>query len=128
MPVLSIICALLAATIVAIVVMVAVLDWAGDQPLVRRLALYALAGGLVWAGPSRFAAHPGPNLGDLMFLLAVGALLLMAYGRGLADHADPWDGKRDGRFLNISGHPAAERPTNANVDLVRDRLRRLRDR
>ena len=95
-------CIGLAVAIVAIVVMVALLDWA-DAPRGERIALCAIASGLVMAAPSRLSAgHVG--LGDLLFLAGVLALVVLTYGRRIQRHARAIDGAfiradRDGEIV-----------------------------
>lgn len=83
---LFLLCGLAAAATIAVVVLVAVFDWA-HASRAERLALGSIAGGMVWAAPSRFAAG-GLTLGDLLLLAGVLALVLLTYGRRLARHVD----------------------------------------
>lgn len=101
---LTIVCAALAAAIVALVVLVALFGWAGRVSLPQRLGLCLIAAGILWAGPDRIQGHP-PGLGDLLMLLGVLVYGLAVYGRQLRDHADRMDGRLDGRFLRFRGQP-----------------------
>ena len=94
---LKLICVLLAAAVVAVVVAVALAGWAGAVPRLQRLALAAIAAGLVWAGPDRFSGRP-PGFGDLVLLAGVLAYIVAVYGRQLRAHLDAMDGKADGRI------------------------------
>lgn len=78
-------CGALAIAIVAIVVLVALLDWA-SAPRGERIALCAIASGLVMAAPSRLSAGY-VGLGDLVFLAGVLALVVLTYGRRIEQRA-----------------------------------------
>jgi hypothetical protein len=80
-----------------IAVICAVLGWAGLVPTGQRAGLYILAAGLLWAGPTRFLAKPGPGLPDLVFLVGVALLLGATYGRAVVAHLDALDGRADGQ-------------------------------
>lgn len=95
---LAVACLILAIAIVAVVVAVALLGCAGHLAPGTRLALCALAAGLVWAGPGRFQADPGPGLGDLLFLAGVAGVLACVYGRALLRRVDALDGHADGQL------------------------------
>lgn len=94
--------AAVAAAIVAVVVAVALLGWAGRLSRLERIGLCVLAAGLLWAGPTRFLAKPGPGLGDLLFLAGIGTLLVSIYGRALIAHIEGMDGRQDGRLWPFS--------------------------
>ncbi len=89
--------AAVAAAIVAVVVAVALLGWAGRLSRLERIGLCVLAAGLLWAGPTRFLAKPGPGLPDLVFLVGVALLLGATYGRAVVAHLDAMDGRADGQ-------------------------------
>lgn len=90
--------ATVAVAIVAVVVAVALLGWAGRLSRLERVGLCILAAGLLWAGPTRFLAKPGPGLPDLVFLVGVALLLGATYGRAVVAHLDALDGRADGRL------------------------------
>ncbi|MEW6020169.1 MAG: hypothetical protein AB1760_19090 [Pseudomonadota bacterium] len=89
------ICGGLASAIVTIFVLVTLLDWA-EATRGERMAMGAIAGGLVWAAPDRLHAG-GVGLGDLIFLAGVLALIVVTYTRRILRHVDQLDGKADGR-------------------------------
>ena len=92
---LTLICGGLAAAIVMIFVLVTLLDWAAATRG-ERMAMSWIAGGLIWAAPSRLHAG-GVGLGDLIFLAGVLALIVVTYTRRILRHVDELDGKLDGQ-------------------------------
>ncbi|WP_309629612.1 hypothetical protein [Brevundimonas sp.] len=78
-------CGVLAISIVSIVVLVALFDWA-SAPKGERLALSAIASGLLMAAHPRLSAG-NVGMGDLIFLGGILALVVFTYGRRLAQRA-----------------------------------------
>lgn len=82
-------CGLLSFALVAIVVLVVLLDWA-SAPRGERLALSAIASGLILAAQPRLSAG-NVGLGDLIFLGGILALVVLTYGRRVAQRARSFD-------------------------------------
>jgi len=84
-----ILCGILAVVLVSIVVLVVLLDWA-SAPRGERLALSAIASGLVLAAQPRLTAG-NVGLGDMIFLGGILALVVLTYGRRIAQRAQSFD-------------------------------------
>tara|TARA_R110002124_G_scaffold173690_4_gene341317 strand:- start:10092 stop:10424 length:333 start_codon:yes stop_codon:yes gene_type:complete len=105
----TIVSAVLAAAVVALVLFVAVFDHRCPVPRRQRIGLCLMAAGLTWAGPARLLGWaPGP--GDLMFMMGLLILLLALYGQGLVRRVDALDGKVDGQLNVVPLHRGVARP------------------
>ena len=87
----------LAATVVAMIVIIALTGWGGPLHCARRVGLTMVGAGLLWAGPGRFAGQP-PGLGDLLMLSGLVLHLGAVYGPRLWQRVDRLDGRPDGRL------------------------------
>jgi hypothetical protein len=86
MMVCAVVSVFLAVLIVSSAVVVAILDWAGHLPTSERLALNAVAAGLLWTSPAWLNGHRLVSVGDTLFLAGVTLLMVARYWRAVARH------------------------------------------
>lgn len=102
----------LAACVIGVVLMIVLFDRRTAPPRAQRVGLSMMAGGLLWAAPSRMLGG-SPGLGDLIFLLGLLVLLLALYGGHLVRRVDGLDGRHDGRLGIVPLHRGAAPPPKA---------------
>lgn len=105
----SLFSAALAAGVVAVVLAIVLLDRRTAPPRGQRIGLSMMAGGLLWAGPSRMLGG-SPGMGDLVFLLGLLILLLALYGGQMVKRVDAIDGRIDGRLGVVPLHRGVAPP------------------
>lgn len=88
------------AAVVVLVVLTALMGWAGRLKRSQRISLCAMAAGLLWAGPARFLGY-APGIGDLMFVFGLLGHLWDVYGPALLIKADSLDGQVDGKLGQV---------------------------
>ena len=84
-------------TVVAMVVLTAVVGWGGAVGRWQRVGLCLTGAGLVWAGPARLLGYSS-GLGDLLFLIGLAIHLTAIYGHAWWRRVDGLDGNVDGRI------------------------------